>query len=229
MDVERVRSDLAEKGYSYLPDLPPTADFLGECRRLGRPMAQYGGELVRDIKVDPRVSRDQVSAYNTSELTPHTEWYEFPDLPPRFVALRCVTPAAGEGGETTLADGYRMLASFSHPRADWLYSDERVWGSAGLRYQGIASEPSRHPILARHGQTTVIRFSSTDLLANDDLVSSYIQHGRTYFAEKHVAIDIAPDAMLIWDNWRMLHARRKFADPARHLQRVLIGTPAVTG
>jgi alpha-ketoglutarate-dependent taurine dioxygenase len=25
--------------------------------------------------------------------------------------------------------------------------------------------------------------------------------------------------MLIWDNWRMIHARSRYTDPARHLTR----------
>src|SRR6266545_5618186 len=112
-DRDAVQAQLASEGHAYIRSLPADFDYLKELARLGPPVPQYNGALVRDVKPDSAISNDVVSAANMAELTPHTEWYEFPGLPPRYVALWCIRPAAGQGGETTLADGYVMLDLFT--------------------------------------------------------------------------------------------------------------------
>ncbi|NJC71624.1 TauD/TfdA family dioxygenase [Planosporangium thailandense] len=60
------------------------------------------------------------------------------------------------------------------------------------------------------------------MLADDDLSSTWIRAGRQFFDVNKTSIRIDRGAVLIWDNWRMLHARNAFSDPGRHLRRVLI-------
>ena len=43
-----------------------------------------------------------------------------------------------------------------------------------------------------------------------------------FFNENRLAIDIAPNAVLLWDNYRVLHARTGYTNPRRHLRRVWI-------
>jgi hypothetical protein len=78
-DLDSIWSRLTSAGYAYVHDLPEGFDHAGELTRLGRLVPQYGGVLVRDVKPDPSVSNTVVSSSNMAELTPHTEWYEFPD------------------------------------------------------------------------------------------------------------------------------------------------------
>src|SRR5437016_4825283 len=95
-----VHQMLAADGYVYLEIGDERFDYLRELRRLGEPARQYNGELVREVKPEPDIGNDVYSASNMRELTPHTESYEFEGLPPRYVALWCVRPAEGPGGET---------------------------------------------------------------------------------------------------------------------------------
>ena len=43
--------------------------------------------------------------------------------------------------------------------------------------------------------------------------------GEAYFVEHNIPVLIPDGCMLIWDNWRMIHARSRYTDPARHLTR----------
>jgi alpha-ketoglutarate-dependent taurine dioxygenase len=222
LDVEAIRDQLRCVGYAYLPALAADFDYLNALHQLGPLLPQYDGQLVRDIKPDPSISNEIRSALNMAELTPHTEWYEFPNLPPRYVALWCVHPAEGRGGETTLADGSAILGHFDEDERYRLSSRAYRWRSSALSQQGV-EHLAEAPILSEHAGHAVLRFSTLDLVPDDELVARYIRHGREHFERTRIAIKIERGAVLIWDNWRMLHARNGFSDSRRHLRRVLIG------
>src|SRR5262249_40878100 len=117
-DVDTIQGQLASPASALVGGLPESFDYPGEWARFGPLVPQYGGALVRDVKPDPAVSNTVVSSANMAELTPHTEWYEFPGLPPRYVALWCVNPAEGPGGETTLVDRDRLLDDYTVPERE---------------------------------------------------------------------------------------------------------------
>lgn len=173
-------------------------------------------------RCDPAISDAVVSAANTAALTPHTESYEFPGLPPRYVALWCVRPTQGEGGETTLADGYRFLECFDPIEQRALHTNIYEWRSRpSLAREGVIMS-ARHPILTQHPAGLVMRYSNLDLVRSDDLVERYIDDGLYFFNATRFAVKIERNAVLIWDNWRMLHARNAFTDRNRLLRRILI-------
>jgi len=43
--------------------------------------------------------------------------------------------------------------------------------------------------------------------------------GEAYFVQHNTPVLIPDGCMLIWDNWRMIHARSRYTDPARNLTR----------
>src|SRR5262245_54403600 len=113
LDLASVRRALDRDGYCRVDGLPGDFDHVAQLGRLGPLVPQYDGELVRDVRPAAGIGADVVAANGTTELYPHTEWYEFPGVPPRYIALWCVHAHEGAGGETTLADGYRLLGEFS--------------------------------------------------------------------------------------------------------------------
>lgn len=225
--VTLVQSLLRSDGYVYLAGIPEEFDHLAELSRLGQLVPQYGGDLIREVRPLDDVGDDVVSASNTKELTPHTEWYEFPGTPPRFVALWCVRRATGGGGETTLADGYRFLRQFSPDEQAQLRSTRYAWRSSpSLAVHGIISS-ALHPFLEEHDGRLLLRFSTQDITSADDgLLRRFISAGNAYFAESRMEFGIAENDVLVWDNWRMIHARNAFSDRSRHLRRVLISDHA---
>ena len=175
-----IRAQLAQSGYSYVSGLLADFDYPDALATLGAPIPQYGGVLVRDVKPDPDIGNDVVSSLNTAELTPHTEWYEFAGLPPRYVALWCVTPASGPGGETTLADGYALLERFTQAERRQMLRDVHTWRSPPtLAREGI-HQSVEHSIIEMHNGQEVVRFSTLDLLIDDELSARYIARGREF-------------------------------------------------
>jgi hypothetical protein len=136
VDLSEVARQIAVDGYVYIEGWRADMDYGGDLAALGPLIPQYAGEIVRDVKVDPRVSGSTISPYNTSELTPHTEWFEFPGLPPRYVALWCVHRARGRGGATTLADGRPILRHFTSAEMQRLLTVEHEWMSEGSALYG---------------------------------------------------------------------------------------------
>ncbi|WP_158641330.1 TauD/TfdA family dioxygenase [Amycolatopsis eburnea] len=222
-DLDALRVLLNSVGFAHICHLSKEFDYLSELARLGPLVGQFDGAVVRDVRPDPAVGNSTYSPSNTRELLAHTEWFEFPGLPPRFVALWSVRTATGSGGETTLADAYPFIDGLPAELRSTLLSRRYSWGpSVGLAKVGIDYR-TKHQLLERVRGELVIRFPCDDrCLDYDDDMNRFIELGRAYFAEHSTAVRILEDSMLIWDNWRVLHARTAFADTNRHLKRVLI-------
>jgi alpha-ketoglutarate-dependent taurine dioxygenase len=167
---------------------------------------------------------DVYHSNNTRALMPHTEGYEQPGLPPRYVALWCVTPSTGPGGETTLADGYEMLGGLTERDRELLRERRYEWHcSEGLARQGVHLSNS-HPVLESYAGVDVLRYSYNNVeCVPDGLLIPYLEAGKEFFDREHSSVLMAQDALLIWDNWRMMHSRNAFTDRGRHFKRVLIG------
>jgi alpha-ketoglutarate-dependent taurine dioxygenase len=219
-----VASRVGEYGYVYLHDVPDSFDHSAFVASFGELMPQYDGKLIWDIK--PEAGMDDIyHSRNTQSLVPHTEAYEYPGRPPRYVALWCVKQASGEGGATTLADGYAMLEDFTDAERQIMCERQYNWhSSTGLARTGISfNEP--HPILDRASTGEVIlRYSLNNVTGGDrdTFLTEYLGRGAEFFQKNFRGIDIERNGLLFWDNWRMLHSRTAFRDRERHLKRALV-------
>ncbi|MEU6586864.1 TauD/TfdA family dioxygenase [Nocardia sp. NPDC046763] len=225
--LDYLRSELEQNGYCHLANLPAGFDHLGILAGLGPIRPQYRGELVWDLKPEPNMD-DVYHSNNRAALLPHTEGYELSGLPPRYIGLWCVRPAAGPGGETTLADGHSVLSVLSDSDLTLLRTHQYEWKSSeGLARQGIRLR-TRHPVLEDHGGNTVLRFSYNNAVrVEEGPLIRYLELGLEHFDRTRVALRLARADLLVWDNWRMLHSRTAFRDPGRHLKRVLIDAKEV--
>ncbi|WP_020501404.1 TauD/TfdA family dioxygenase [Sciscionella marina] len=216
------REMMEEHGYVLMVNVPDTFGQVGFCRRIGNFVPNYNGAVVGDVRPEPGMD-DVYHAGNTKPLTPHTEGYDFKMLPPRYIALWCVSPVTGGGGETTLADTQPWVSDLSDEQREHLDKTEYDWKTTdGVRRLGLDLH-TRHPILASHDNVTIIRFSCNNLIRDDNDPATDLQsrwHQR--FEREHVAVDYEQNDMLVWDNWRMLHARNAFRDRSRHLRRIQI-------
>jgi alpha-ketoglutarate-dependent taurine dioxygenase len=219
-----VTNRVSRHGYVYVHDVPDSFDHADFIATFGDFMPQYDGKLIWDIKAEAGMD-DIYHSRNTRSLVPHTEAYEFSGQPPRYLALWCVKRAAGEGGATTIADGYELLKTFSEADRELMYESKYEWHSSdGLARKGIHFSSS-HPILEKSlSGRTVMRYSYNNVTCGDDdaLLRRYIDRGAEFFEASCEAVYMDRNGMLIWDNWRMLHSRTAFQDRERHLKRVLI-------
>lgn len=226
--ISAIREFLKKDGRVYISGVPDDFDHLAEVARLGECAAQYKQQVIREVKPDPKMEAAAISANNMNALSPHTESFEFDGRPPRYVALWCVQPAMGPGGETTLADAHEFLKEFTEVDLSVMRSRIYEWRSpASLKLQGIAMS-ARHPILEHTPEALLMRYSSREMYeigeADDDLYERYVQGGIRFFDATRIQVSIERNAMLIWDNWRIIHSRNSFTDPRRHLRRILLNS-----
>ncbi|MFD6299163.1 TauD/TfdA family dioxygenase [Streptomyces sp. NPDC060235] len=217
------RSALHRFGYVHGVGIPDGFDYPGFLAEFGAFYPGPSGNVIEDVKAEAGMD-DVYYGSNRRALLPHTEGYEFTDLPPRYLALWCVTPPAGAGGETTLFDARDVVQQL--PAADRQILEREVLGwvsSAGLRRKGIGQE-SVHPILETVHDEQLLRFSLNNIVlpAGSDRVELFLERVRQEFEAGHNAVSYERNDLLHWDNWRVLHSRTAFEDPQRHLRRIQI-------
>lgn len=209
-------------GYVFMCNVPDTFDPVAFCKRLGNFVPQYTGVLVGDVTPEPGME-EFYHAGNTKPLYPHSEGYDFEGLPPRYLALWCETPNTGAGGETTLADARAWTETLTE--ADRAYLRERVFAwetTDAMRHLGLDLHPE-HPVIEEHPDGTIVRYSFNNLVRGDEeRIGPLLADAKEYFEHHHVAVQYERRDMLVFDNWRMLHARNAFTDTGRHLRRIQI-------
>jgi alpha-ketoglutarate-dependent taurine dioxygenase len=153
-----------------------------------------------------------------SALHPHTD-SPFLEIPPRVVALGCITPAE-IGGETTLIDGQTLIRRFeSQPDAIDLLTTlevavtrDEVCGTFPIL---SAAPGGKCELRFRHGEGVAVDVPA-GLRSLYDAVVAYV-------ADSHNQrlLRLAPGDLLLLDNTRMLHGRLAFQPTStRHYVRL---------
>jgi alpha-ketoglutarate-dependent taurine dioxygenase len=218
---ELFRAMLDRSGYVYMDGIPEGFDYVRFFRTFGNLMPQYDGKLACSIKAQDRFE-DMYHSLNSRPLMPHTECYEFPGAPPRYLGLWCLIAASDGGGQTTLADASPFLAQLSGSELRQLSSRNYSFVSADSVQNTPLGRRAVHPVYERRkNAASILRFSYNCIEHEEDPFFLGIRERAVkFFDENHVAINIAPAALLLWDNHRVLHARTGFTDRRRHLRRV---------
>jgi alpha-ketoglutarate-dependent taurine dioxygenase len=219
------RSALALFGHVHGVDVPDGFDHVGFLAQFGAFYPGPSGKMIDDIM--PEAGMDDVYyGSNRRALLPHTEGYEFSGLPPRYLALWCVTPPAGAGGETTLFDARPVVEHLADSEREALERCVFTWvSSAGLRRNGLGQE-AVHPILEAVDGIGLLRFSLNNIVlpqgTRHERVKAFLNLTRRAFEDGHITVKYQRNDLLHWDNWRVLHSRNAFDDPQRHLRRIQI-------
>lgn len=224
------RKLVAETGSAFIPRFAADSawsSLLGEW--FGEAVPQYQGELVRAVRPDPAMERFAISASNTKELAPHTENFEYPGPPPRYIALYC-RQAAEAGGETTLYDSTDLLEHLGVDIVKQLRTTSFEWRSPGsLASEGVQVS-ARHAAVDECAGARLVRFSAREMYplsdataGADGLLKTYRAAGLDRFAAQHLPVLLQPTDVLVWDNWRQIHSRNSFTGANRHLERVMFG------
>ena len=215
----QMKALLAAQGYVFLTNLPADFDHLDLLSRFGTLVPQYDGRTVWSIKADARFD-DLYHSLNTKELYPHTECYEMPGLPPRFLALWCISPAACGGGSTTLADGYAFVTSLTKAERLVLKKEFPFVSSAGIQASALG-KTATHPVYDESGPSPIFRFSFNCMSYHHDPVMVGIaKKCVAFFNTTCRSFEWHKNDLLLWDNYRMLHSRTGFEDRSRELKRV---------
>ena len=212
--IQQYKEILKHQGYIYIADLPDNFNYLHLVQQFGQPTPQYNGQLVYSIKPDPQFA-NSYHALNNQPLLPHTECFEFQGPPPRYLGLWCIKAAEDGAGQTTLADAYTFISS--------LTTEERHKLASSICQFSYAGQATEHPIydLSVDSEAPILRCSFRFLDAmHDPFITDIRQRLWEFFEQTHISIFYKKNSIVIWDNWRMLHARSAFEDQSRHLERV---------
>lgn len=210
-----------------MPDGPRPA-----LASFGRIVPQYDGQETWAVRVKPGFERVPYSQ-SANGIGAHTE-APVMDPPPKYLALHCHHQARCGGGHTLLADG--LAFSERHGGAQ-RFSALSVEFAVTPRPGGEVGQRVRVPLLERRGDDVIFRFSynqfrygdvnpSEDALIDpgtalnrDAELVELTDLAEQFFEDEGVAILVPDDALLIWNNQRMMHARTRFEDTGRHLTR----------
>lgn len=223
LDLRGAKRRLEEQGFAFLEAPGDDVDHVELTKQFGALHPQYDGELIWSIKADERFD-DHYHSLNTKKLSPHTECYEYPTLPPSYLALWCIQPAACGGGKTTLYDSRAFLEMLAPPELELLRTRKFTFcSSSGIQASKI-ERTATNPFLETRGNgREVLRFSRNCVdLEGDALAESIADRLVEAFERDCVAFEWTPGAFLIWDNHRMLHSRTAYEDRSRELRRAWV-------
>lgn len=204
--------------------------------RFGRLLPQYDGSL--HWEVTPKAGFEALPySQGRQGIGPHTEAPAQP-LPPRYLVLHCQRQARCGGGHTLLADGIAfcerhvgMAHSTGHP-IEFVAPPVPGSHSRQVIQSPMLSLVNGQPLFRfsdnqfRYGN---VNPSAEDLRAaqggspRDEDLLRLADLAERFHAEEGLALLVPDGAMLIWDNHRLMHARSRFEDSARHLTRYWIG------
>lgn len=234
--VEQAQSMLAMAGWAVLsPGLMPNG-ARAALAHFGRILPQYNEQDTWEVRAKPGFEQVPYSQ-SSNGIGPHTE-APVMDPPPKYLALYCHRQARCGGGHTRLADGFVFCdrhggqQHFESLVADFF---------ATPTPESKAREHLRTSLLNRSAEGLVFRFSHNQFrygdvnpaeealsadrtaLRLDQRLVEMSDQAQRFFDEEGIAILVPDSSLLIWDNHRMMHARSRYEDKARHLTRYWLG------
>jgi alpha-ketoglutarate-dependent taurine dioxygenase len=228
--------ELATQGWTVLTPEEFAHDVEGVLQGFGPIIPQFNGQTAFAITRKPGYE-DLPYSQSMNGIGPHTEAPVY-GPPPRYLALHCLRQATCGGGHTGLVDGIEFLQSLqaSDPELrEWLH-DTPVEFVATAKPGEPDQRRVMEYILTPTEAGDIFRFSynqfhygdvnpskqaleQSQVADSDAPLARFARLGEAYFIEHNTPVLIPDGCMLIWDNWRMIHARSRYNDPGRHLTR----------
>ena len=214
--VTSTRSLLQEKGYAYLDQIPENFDYLAFAQHFGCLLPhKYNSEYVFSIKIDPKLG-ENYPAFTTNCVEPHTEGYEYDQIPLHYQCLWCVKPPTCGGGHTLLADGYRFVDSLAEADREYITQNQFEFVTPNGRIV-------KHPLYdVKSCQQPIVRFNFSSLKRDNPRLERIARSLLQFFENEKIVIQWSKNALLIWDNFRLLHSRTGYQDRNRELKRLYI-------
>lgn len=216
MEPKSIREEVTRNGFAHLPEYMPTLTTLDAAKTVGTPVTLPGFPEVQSLRPkSPEEAKPNTYSgnYGRGEFPLHTDLAHWV-VPPRYLMLRCVTPA--EGVATRLVDGWQvvreigetqMTRTLVRPRRPIENSlpllrllDSRDRAGRFIRWDGLFIVPA--------GSEYQERFEA---------VAAYLES----VSAGEVSLGAKADVLVI-DNWRMLHGRGKAGVGDRQIDRVYL-------
>ncbi|WP_017604280.1 TauD/TfdA family dioxygenase [Nocardiopsis alkaliphila] len=228
MEIQSSCRELHDQGYVIIPNLGSVEEASEIVQSFGDLIPQYSGKVTHEITYRPG-NESRSYSQSTNTILAHTEAPGWPSSP-EFIALYCHRQARCGGGHTDLLSADELLLHLDP-------TDTRLMKSV-LDFPGPPDLPGlKAPMLEYDDQGRPrLRFSCNLLThgefdpdlgaATEERALPLGAEGRrlaqrvSEIFEKHRTSVLIPDnALLIWDNRRLLHARSEYEDKGRHFTR----------
>jgi hypothetical protein len=224
-------AELDSRGWVIVEGVAGRDECEGLLRGLGELHTQYGGSIRHEVRFRPGFDDLQYSQ-SANAITPHTE-APGRQPPPRYLALHCHRQARCGGGQTLLADAYELLDSLPGPFRDEVerrpvrFDLAAANGAVAAPVLSFDERGARivrfsHNVM-RDGSLEGPARSNDDLEGVDAFYAELCRRGVAFMRDRGCAVLVPDKGLLIFDNWRMLHARDGFDDRSRHLTRYWVG------
>ena len=222
--MHQVLTAVAEYGIARLTGLPTEENTVERFAQQIGPIRETHFERIFNVISRPDADSN---AYTHAELPAHAD-IPTRETPPGLQLLHCLV-AEAEGGESVMVDGFRVAEDIraQYPEAFINLSTVR-WTYANRAGETDYRWDTPHFVVDDEGRLLEVRlasFSRAPLVANSETVEASYRALRlflriTYEARYRMVFPFAAGDLVIFDNRRILHARKAF-DPstgARHLQ-----------
>lgn len=222
-----IATELSETGFVYLEGLPEDLDLLAFLGEFGEIVPQYNNRRIWDIKPVPGQFEAPTSV-GKAGITMHTELYEKKGWPPTHVAMLCRQPAA-TGGIFYLLDGYRLLKEIDSELRSALENTPVVFSTEESVETVTEPQKAVKRILQRHPNgRLVIQYDGVFVRPTDDHdLNRFADLVDQWEARGAFQVRQTKNSLLLWDNFRFLHARSSFGDSRRWLQRVCLASDII--
>ncbi len=212
---------LGKEGLAFISDVP-TRDgaILEAVSPIGLVQETNYGRLF-DVRATAKAEN---LAYTDLGLGLHTD-NPYRDPVPGFQVLHCILPAA-EGGENLFADSFAIAEHLRrvHPEAFAILTKNAVPFHYRARDVELYSEKPMIQ-LGMQGEVIAVHYNNRSIAPLppvDPRMADFYEAYRCFAlhlrqGEHHLRMRMDKGDMVVFDNWRVLHARTSFST-ARHLQ-----------
>jgi len=214
---------LEKNGFLYLSNSPEEFDILEYAGMFGSIYPQYGGVEIWDVKAR-KETLDAATSVGAAPILPHSEFYERPGLPPRFVLFYCVNQCK-EGGELFLIDIKNILSKTPKNIIQTLEEVPIKFATFNSVSEITNGEEDFSPVLQypKPRITPILKYSKNWLLnSGNEHLKRFTEIVELTTEENSMILKQPPGSILVWDNWKFLHARRGFSCHDRLLRRICI-------
>ena len=214
--LDTIKSELAIKGYSFMPGYLCDHELPTIVSELGEPLMPWEGRMVQSLVPRSNAAPNTYSGiYGLGRFPFHTDLAHW-RTPPRYFVLRCIT--GYDDLPTLLIDGREMITALT----------PSVLGRAIFRPR--RPRDGKLPLLCLYEVTEDecrLRWDEVFLKPASRLAENVkLQVTNWLMGQEPISVSLAkPCDTLIVDNWRMLHARSPvpIGREDREIERVYLG------
>lgn len=223
----QVHSELENNSYALVQHITNQAAAEELLRYIGDMMPQDNGLFAHEVMYCPG-NDDRSYSQSSNAIDAHTEapgW----SSSPAYIALFCHRQARCGGGHTDLLGIRRLVTALDSADLTLLAQAELTFPASdgGVRTTILSIDTGGHMVVRFNYNLLTTGYynppigtvGDADDLPLGEAGRDLAHRIRDLFQELRTSVLIPENALLIWDNRRMLHARSQYKDRARHLTR----------